>query len=106
MRSEALKKSQMNPKILMMKKNDRIDRNNKITATTTDGTSTFDKFKSTNPRVRAEASKFLEKIRDPFTKDDEENSNNYDDIHEIKEQLVKAGRPPTSVKKERPIINF
>lgn len=30
MRSEALKKSQMNPKILMMKKNERIDRNNTV----------------------------------------------------------------------------
>lgn len=69
MRSEALKKSQMNPKILMMKKNERIDRNNKLTSNT--DPNTFEMFKSTNPRVRADAAKFLEKIRDPFTKHEE-----------------------------------
>lgn len=69
MRSEALKKSQMNPKILMMKKNERIDRNNKLTSNS--DPSTFDMFKSTNPRVRADAARFLEKIRDPFTKHEE-----------------------------------
>ena len=82
MRSEALKKSQMNPKILMMKKNDRIDRNNNLTSTT--DPKTFDKFKSTNPRVRADAAKFLEKIRDPFTKHEDDGMNNYDDIHDLK----------------------
>ena len=39
MRTEALKKAQMNPKILMMKKNERIDRNN----------TTYEMFSSTNP---------------------------------------------------------
>lgn len=48
MRSEALKKSHMNPKILMMKKNDRIDRNNSIK-------NTYDMFRSTNPKMRREA---------------------------------------------------
>ena len=90
MRSDALKKSQMNPKILMMKKNERIDRNNTIHQNVEPGT--LEMFRSENPRVRREASRFLEKIRDPMTKFDEENPNNYDDIHDIRQQLkVKSG---------------
>jgi hypothetical protein len=61
MRTEALKKSQMNPKILMMKKNERIDRNNSMK-------NTYDNFRSTNPRMRREAVQFLERLRDPFAK--------------------------------------
>lgn len=71
MRSDSLKKSQMNPKILMMKKNERIDRNNTIHKNVEPGT--IDMFRSENPRVRRDASRFLEKIRDPFTKFEEEN---------------------------------
>jgi hypothetical protein len=48
MRSDALKKAQMNPKILMMKKNERIDRNNSMK-------NTYDMFRSTNPKMRREA---------------------------------------------------
>ena len=84
MRSDALKKSQMNPKILMMKKNERIDRNNTIHQNVKPGT--IEMFRSENPRVRREASRFLEKIRDPLTKFDEENPNNYDDIYDIRQQ--------------------
>jgi hypothetical protein len=72
----------MNPKILMMKKNERIDRNNTIHKNVEPGT--IDMFRSENPRVRREASRFLEKIRDPFTKFEEENHNNYDDMFEIR----------------------
>lgn len=82
LRTDALKKSQMNPKILMMKKNATIDRNNTMSQTVAPGT--LEMFKSSNPRVRREAERFLETIRDPFTKFEPENANNYDDIHEIK----------------------
>jgi hypothetical protein len=61
----------MNPKILMMKKNEKIDRNNTMSTNVEPGT--LEMFKSDNPRVRREASRFLEKIRDPFTKFEEEN---------------------------------
>ena len=73
----------MNPKILMMKKNERIDRNNTIHQNVKPGT--IEMFRSENPRVRREASRFLEKIRDPLTKFDEENPNNYDDIYDIRQ---------------------
>lgn len=67
MRSDALKKSQMNPKILMMKKNERIDRNNSILHNLTanapgkesgnspSNNGTYDMFRSTNPQIRKEA---------------------------------------------------
>ena len=74
----------MNPKILMMKKNERIDRNNSMK-------NTYDMFRSTNPKVRREAAEFLERLRDPFVKfKPHEESNNYDEIKELKTSLSKT----------------
>lgn len=81
MRSEALKKAQMNPRILMMKKNDRIDRNNSMK-------NTYDMFRSTNPKLRREAAEFLESLKDPFHFGKDPKINNYREIKELKEQLA------------------
>ena len=78
MRSEALKKAQMNPRILMMKKNDRIDRNSSMK-------NTYDMFRSTNPKLRKEAAEFLESLRDPFHFGKDPKVNNYNDIKELKQ---------------------
>ncbi len=48
---------------------------------------TLEMFRHSNPRVRREAERFLETIRDPHTKFDPENPNNYDDIFEIKKTI-------------------
>jgi hypothetical protein len=69
----------------MMKKNERIDRNNTMHSNVEPGT--IDMFKSTNPRVRREAERFLETIRDPRTRYEEEIPNNYDEIHDIKQNM-------------------
>ncbi|TNV84319.1 hypothetical protein FGO68_gene6078 [Halteria grandinella] len=85
MRTDALKKAQMNPKILMMKKNERIDRNNTMN-------NTYDAFRSTNPRMRKEAAQFLERLRDPFVKvkhTEKEDLNNYEEICSLKTSLSK-----------------
>lgn len=78
MRSEALKKSQMNPKILMMKKNERIDKNNQ---------STFEQFKGTSIKMRADAARYLEQLRDPFMKPFIEIPNNYEEMRVLKSTI-------------------
>lgn len=93
MRSDALKKSQMNPKIVMMKKNERIDRNTKLHLQSTESEgpdSTYNQFRSTNPRMRKEAAQFLESLRDPFMRPLEQQVNNYDEIIEIKKSMSRT----------------
>jgi len=46
-------------------------------------------FRSTNPKIRAEASRFLDSLRDPFLKSHDDENNNYDDIKELKTTLSK-----------------
>jgi hypothetical protein len=80
MRNEALKQAQMNPKIVMMKKNERVDKNNSTK-------NTYEMFRSTNPVARREVAQFLEGLKDPFLRQKEVDINNYSEIKELKTTL-------------------